>query len=149
MSHRQVTRDLLEDGKEMLVHALQAYRHQPSVSLMIDAGTILRRRFLDLVLLSAHSTIRLFLYDAVERNKFGIGNYGGIARQAVIGRRVAGVKSKSIVGGNHPIQVRALAHWSQRSFLKNRDPEFSRIRFQACIWHVVCLVMADAFAQSL
>jgi hypothetical protein len=129
MSRRQVTRDLLEEGKEMLVHALQTYHRQPSVSFMIDPGTILRRRFLDLVLLSASSTIRLFLYNAVQRKKFGISNYGEIARQAIIDLRVAVIKGKSIVGGNPPMQARALAQGSQRSFLKKRDPEFSGIRF--------------------
>jgi hypothetical protein len=43
ISRRQVTCDLLEDGKEMLAHALQIHRRQSSVSVVIDAGTIHRR----------------------------------------------------------------------------------------------------------
>jgi hypothetical protein len=50
----------------MLVHVLQPYRCQPFVCIVIDAGTIHRHRFLDLVLLLAVSTIPLLFYDAID-----------------------------------------------------------------------------------
>jgi hypothetical protein len=70
ISRRQVTRDLLEEGKEMLAHALQTSYHQPSLLLVIDAGTTHIRQFLDLILLSAGWTIRplLFATRSNERN---------------------------------------------------------------------------------
>jgi hypothetical protein len=77
----------LEEGKEMLARALQTSRRQPSVSLVIDAGTIHRRRFLDLVLLSAASTIRPFLYDAAQREKFGVSDYDEIVAKAILYRK--------------------------------------------------------------
>jgi hypothetical protein len=115
---------------------------------VINAETTHRRRFLDLVRLSARPAICPFLYDAIERKKFGASDSGEIVRKATIDQRIAGVKIKSLVGDNHPMQVRVLAHWSPRSFLNNHDPELSGIRFQAYICHVLCLVMAYAFAQS-
>jgi hypothetical protein len=50
---------------------------------VIDAETIHRRPFLDLVLLSVGSTIRPFLYEAVEQKKFDVSDYGGIVRKAI------------------------------------------------------------------
>jgi hypothetical protein len=65
ISRGQVTRDLLGEGKEMLAHALQTSRSQPSLLLVIDAGTTHRRRFLDLILPSAHWSPRSFLKIAI------------------------------------------------------------------------------------
>jgi hypothetical protein len=94
--------------------------------------------------------VRLLILFFTRRSneKIGVSDYGEIVRKAIIDRRVAEVKMKSIVGDNHSIQVRALACWTPGSFQKNRDHELSGIRFQACICHAPCFVMADAFPQS-
>jgi hypothetical protein len=119
VSRRQVTRDLLEEGREIFARALKTYRREKSVSLAIETGTIHRRRCLDLVLLSTGSSIPPFLYDAVERIRFGPSNYGEIVGNAMTDLRKAGVKTKCIVGDNHPVQVMALGHWSPKSVLNN------------------------------
>jgi hypothetical protein len=118
-------------------------------SLVLDAGTIHHRRFLDLVLLSAGLGIPPFLYDAVERTRFCLDDYGEIVGNAIIDLRRSGVKIKSIVGDNHPVQVMALAHWSPKSLLKKLEPECGAVRFQAYICHILQLVMKDVFAQSV
>jgi hypothetical protein len=118
------------------------------VSLAIDTGTIHRRRFLDLVLRSTGSSISAFLYDAVEQIRFALSEYGKIVGNVITHLRKADVKIKSIVGDNQAGQVMALAHWSPKWVSKNRGPECRGIRFQACICHIIQLVMKDSFFQS-
>jgi hypothetical protein len=132
-----VTRDLLEEGQEVFARACQTYRRETSGSLAMDTGTIHRRRFLDLILSSAGSSIPPVLYDAVERIRFRLSDDGEIVGNAITDLRKAGMKIKSIVGDNHPGQVMVLAHWSLKSVLINREPKTRAIRFEACICHVI------------
>jgi hypothetical protein len=100
LSRRQVTRDVLEQGNEILGKILQVCHRLSPVSLVIDPGTIHRHRFLDRVLASASSGVAPFLYDVVERKRFGPAEYTDIVGDTTIALRTAGVKMKSIVGDN-------------------------------------------------
>jgi hypothetical protein len=93
------------------------------VSLVIDAGTIHHRRFLDLVLLTAGCRIPPFLYDGVERTRDCLNDHREIVGNAIIDLRPSGVKMKFIVGENLHVQAMALAHWSPKSLLQKLEPE--------------------------
>jgi hypothetical protein len=108
LSRRQVTRDVLEQGNEILGKTLQVYHHLSSASLVIDAGTICHRR--RLVLVSAGSGVASLFYDAVEQKRFGFAESTDIVGDAITALRKAGVKIRSTVGDNQPVQVMVLAH---------------------------------------
>jgi hypothetical protein len=49
---------------------------RPCVSLVIDAGTIERRHFLDLMILAPDIGLRSFLYDSLENERLTADDYG-------------------------------------------------------------------------
>jgi hypothetical protein len=113
---RYRTRKAIIDEAHILSHTILVdYVKRPCVSLIIDAGTIERRHFLDLMIFAPYSGLRPFLYDSLENERLTVDDSGQLVAQAIEELKTQGVRVRSIVGDNLPAQVSVFAHWSPKS----------------------------------
>jgi hypothetical protein len=68
------------------------------VSLAIDAGTIERGHFLDIMILAPYSQLRPFLYNSPENERLAAEDYGSLVAQTIEQLKRLAVKVRSIVG---------------------------------------------------
>jgi hypothetical protein len=143
--YRRRTRStMLEESERIQKTEVAKFAQMPCVSLSIDAGTIERRHFLDIILSAPYSELKPFLYTAVERESLTVEDYGNIVIEAIRELNLKNVKVRSIVGDNLPAQVAALAHWSPRSSLQlAEEPFIHGIRYSPCMCHFMQLVVGD------
>jgi hypothetical protein len=135
---------MVEAAKTMHSDLLTSFAKLPSISMAIDAGTIERRHFLDIMLLAPYTTLSPFLYDSVEQARLTAQDYGNIVADAIRTlKEVNNVDVRSIVGDNLPAQVSALAHWSPNSRLRGQGPFLNRVKYSPCLCHFVQLVVGD------
>jgi hypothetical protein len=88
--------------------------------------------------------VRIFFFFLTTRpNEGGLGDYHEIEGKAITDLGGAAVKIEHIIGDNHAVPV--MVHWGPKSLTESKG---DRLDFQACLCHVLCLVIADAFAQS-
>jgi hypothetical protein len=119
------------------------------VSLAIDAGTILHHHFLDIMILAPYSGIEPFLYQAIERERLTLKDYGTIIIEAIMALRMKNVIVRSIVRDNLPAQVQALAHWSNQSMLQEQPDGFYRqVKYSPCLCHTLQLVIAGLIRKN-
>jgi hypothetical protein len=128
------------------IHAekVAEFAQEPSVSIAIDAGTMARRHFLDIMLLAPHTDTKPLLFRAVEDESFTLKKYGDIVAVAISDLHDLHVNVRSIVGDNLPTQVAALAHWSGNSRLRQADDPFLHgIKYSPCMCHFLQLAVGD------
>jgi hypothetical protein len=140
---------MIEESNRMHEAMIAKFAEMPCVSLTIDAGTIERRHFLDIMLLAPYTKMKPFLYDAIEKATLTAEDYGNIVVTAIKQLHNRNVKVRSIVGDNLPAQVTALAHWSSRSCLKRcEEPFLHGIKYSPCMCHFIQLVVGDLITGS-
>jgi hypothetical protein len=127
--------------------ALARFEKLPAVSITIDAGTIERRHFLDIMLMAPYTPdCPPYLYDTVEKATLSSDDYGEIVGKAILTlHNQHKIEVRSIVGDNLPAQVSALAHWSKKSRLKKKgcDPVLKRMLYSPCLCHFLQLIVGD------
>jgi hypothetical protein len=139
---------MVEYSRKIHDDYMTRYAQMPCVSLAVDAGTIERRHFLDIMILAPYSKIKPFLYDAVENLSLTAEDYGTVVTTAIKELHQRGVNVRSIVGDNLPAQVAALAHWSSRSYLKQAEESYLHgIKYSPCMCHFIQLVVGDLFTR--
>jgi hypothetical protein len=140
---------ILDLSSQMHNSMLARFSDMPCVSLAIDAGTIERRHFLDIMILAPYSKIKPFLYAAIEQPTLTAEDYGSIVTEAIKDLFQKGVHVRSIVGDNLPAQVCSLAHWSSRSYLKRGEEWYLHgIKYSPCMCHFVQLVVGDFITRG-
>lgn len=144
LSRARTRTTMIEEADRIHEAMIAKFAQMPCVSLAIDAGTIERRHFLDIMILAPYSKIKPFLYDAVEKTTLTAEDYGNIVMNAIKDLYRKHVNVRSIVGDNLPAQVTALAHWSSRSCLKRGEElHLHGIKYSPCMCHFVQLVVGD------
>jgi hypothetical protein len=109
---------MIDESIHQRDRAIKQFAKRPCVSLAIDAGTIERRHFLDIMILAPYSNLPPFLYDAHEQDASISEDYGRIIAGIIRELKTKGIRVRSMVGDNLPAQVSSLAHWSKKSLLK-------------------------------
>jgi hypothetical protein len=105
---------MVEESKKIDKAVIGKFAEMPCVSLAIDAGTMGRRCFLDIIVLAPYARIKPFLDDVVERAALNAEDYGTIVMAAIKELSQKRVNVRLIVGDNVRAQVTALTHWSSR-----------------------------------
>jgi hypothetical protein len=140
---------MIEESKTIHDGMIAKFQQMPCVSLAIDAGTIERRHFLDIMILAPYPKIKPFFYDAIENVTLTAEDYGTIVATTINELHQTNVNVRSIVGDNLPAQITVLAHWSPRSCLKRRNEPFLHgIKYSPCMCHFVQLIVADLIPGS-
>jgi hypothetical protein len=125
---------MVEDSKKIHEALIAQFAGMPCVSLAIDAVTMERRRFLDVMVLAPYMRIKRFLCDAVERATLATDDDGTIVMAAINELAQKRVNVRSIAGDNLPAQGTALAHWTSRSCLRRaEEPYIHGIKYSPCI----------------
>jgi hypothetical protein len=144
-----VRQHIIDSSKRIHDIILARFAEMPCVSLAIDAGTIERRHFLDIMILAPYSEIKPFLYTAIEEPTLTAEDYGNIVTEIIKVLFQKGVHVRSIVGDNLPAQVATLAHWSSRSHLKQGEESYLHgIKYSPCLCHFVQFVVGDLVARG-
>jgi hypothetical protein len=133
LSRYRSRKAILDESSALSAMIVKSFASRPCVSLAIDAGTIARRHFLDIMILAPYSRLLPFLYISLENDHLTSANYGILVRQVIEELRSMGIKVRSIVGDNLPAQVSALAHWSTKSHLRGSDPFLNGIKYSPCL----------------
>jgi hypothetical protein len=142
------TRKAIIDETSILSDTILAdYAKRPCVSLVIDAGTIERRPFLDLMILAPYRGLRPFTYDSLENERLTADDHGQFVAQTIEKLRTQGVEVLSIVGDNLPAQVSALAHWSPKSRLRGTNALLNGIKYSPCLCHFMQLIVGDCISR--
>jgi hypothetical protein len=77
LSAYRTRKTLVDTGHRLSQLALERFQRLPAVSMTIDAGTIERRHFLDIMLLAPYSEDGdPYLYDSVEESNLSSDDYG-------------------------------------------------------------------------
>jgi hypothetical protein len=140
---------LVEYSRKIHEETITHFSQMPCVSLTIDAGTIERRHFLDIMVLAPYSRVKPFLYAAVENSTLTADDYGRIVMEAIQELYNKGVHVRSIVGDNLPAQIVALARWSPRSCLKQGEESYLHgIKYSPCMCHFIQLVVGDLITRG-
>jgi hypothetical protein len=134
---------MIDESTQLSDRLIAKFAQRPCVSLAIDAGTIERRHFLDVMILAPYSSLDPFLYDVFERDTLTSDDYGNLVVAVIQELKSKGVRVRSIVGDNLPAQVSALAHWSHKSRLRGFDPYLNGIKYSPCMCHFMQLVVRD------
>jgi hypothetical protein len=149
LTRTRTRRTMVEESNHIHEEMIAKFAQMPCASFAIDAGTIERRHFLDIMILAPYSKIKPFLYDVIEKATLTADDYGNIVMTAIKELYQKGVKIRSIVGDNLPAQVTALAHWSSRSCLKRGEESYLHgIKYSPCMCHFVQLVVGDLITGS-
>jgi hypothetical protein len=143
LTRYRTRKTMIQESVDLSARLIRAFATRPCVSLAIDAGTIERRHFLNVMLLAPYSNLKPFLYDSYEEETLTSDDYGRVIAQIIKELKTKGVRVRSIVGDNLPAQVSALAHWSKRSCLKGIDPDLNAIKYSPCMCHFMQLVVGD------
>jgi hypothetical protein len=137
---RYRTRKALIEEADILSHIILVdHAKKPCVSLVIDAGTIERQYFLDLMILVPYRGLRRFLSDSLENERLTADDYGKIVAQAIEELKTQSVRVHSIVGDNLPAQIPTVAHWSPKSRLgsPNTFLEWNQIFALSLSFHAI------------
>jgi hypothetical protein len=138
---------MIDESIQLRDRVVRQFAKRPCVSLAIDAGTIEKRHFLDIMILAPYSSLDPFLYDVLENETLTSDDYGNLIAAIIKELKSKGVRVRSIVGDNLPAQVSALAHWSKNSRLRGVDPDLNGIKYSPCMCHFMQLVIGDLIAN--
>jgi hypothetical protein len=147
LSRYRTRKVMIEESTLVSEMIVASYAKRPCVSLAIDAGTIERRHFLDLMILAPYSRLKPFLYDSLENERLTSEDYGELVAQTIEELKGKGVLVRSIVGDNLPAQIVALAHWSTRSRLRGKSTFLNGVKYSPCLCHFMQLIVSDCIAN--
>jgi hypothetical protein len=128
---------MIEESNRLSATTIAEYPERPCVSLVIDAATIERRHFLDLMVLAPYGGLRPFSDDSLEKERLTVDEYGCLIAQAMEEFRRKGIKLRSFVRDNLPAQVSAFAHWSTKSRLRWQSRFLKRIKYSHSLCHFI------------
>jgi hypothetical protein len=150
LSEYRTRNTLTTAARRIQTDAVRRFSYLPAVSMTIDAGTIERRHFLDIMLLAPYTESGApFLYDTVEVESLTSEDYGNIVAGVIQTLKDEHqIEVKSIVGDNLPAQVSALAHWSHKSRLRGTNPLLNRVKFSPCLCHTIQLIVGDLISPA-
>jgi hypothetical protein len=124
-------------------HVIAKFAQRPCVSLAIDAGTIERRHFLDVMILAPYSSLDPFLYDVFERDTLASDDYGNLIVAIIQELKSQGFRVCLIVCDNSPAQVSAPGYWTHKSSLRGIDSYPNGVEYSLCMCHFMQLVIRD------
>jgi hypothetical protein len=84
---------IIEGSNRLSATIIAKYAKRHCVPLVIDAATIERRHFPDLMVLAPYSGLRSILYNSLEEELLTADDYGCLVAQAIEELRWKGVKS--------------------------------------------------------
>jgi hypothetical protein len=105
---------MVEESKKIDEAMIAKFAEMPCVALAIDARTMERHYFLDIMVLASCPRIKRLLYDAVESATLTAEDYGTIVLAAIKELYQKRVNVRLIVGDNLPAEVTSFVHWNSR-----------------------------------
>jgi hypothetical protein len=93
---------MITESAALTAAILAEFAKRPCASMAIDAATIERCHFLDIMLLAPYSSPQPFLYDAIEKANLTAEDYGNVVAAAINQLKNEEIKVRSIVGDNFP-----------------------------------------------
>jgi hypothetical protein len=138
---------MIDESTHLSDRVIAKFAHKSCASLVIDAETIERRYFMDVMTLAPYNSFDLFLYDVFEKDTLTSDDYENLIVAIIQELKSEEVRVRSIAGDHLPAQVSALEHWSHKSRLRGVDSYVNGINYSPCMCHFMQLVIRDLITK--